>query len=237
MKKYTLLFSAAMLVYSAVAAQKTISDPNAVKRNVSSFHAIDISTGIDLYLTQGNEAVAVSAIDEETKNKIITKVQNGVLKIYYEHGIMNWHGSNKKMKAYVSFKTLDDLEASGGSDVYAEEGINSNKLNIGFSGGSDFHGKITSADLKISSSGGSDVYVSGKAASLTIHVSGGSDFHGYDLITDNCDINASGGSDVYITANKQMNVNASGGSDVHYKGSGSIRNMNSSGSSSIKKAR
>lgn len=235
MKKYTLLVCV-ILVFSSAIAQKTINDPNAVKRNVSSFHAIEISNGIDLYLTQGNEAVAVSAINEEIRNKIVTKVENGVLKIYYEHSIMNWSGGNKKMKAYVSFKTLDDLDASGGSDVYAEEGINSNRLSAGFSGGSDFRGKINSTDLKISASGGSDIYVSGKSSSLTVHASGGSDFHGYDLVTDNCDINASGGSDVYITANKEMNVNASGGSDVHYKGTGFIKNMSSSGSSSIKKA-
>jgi hypothetical protein len=236
MKKYALLFCAVILSCGAAIAQKTFNDPNAVKRNVPSFHAIEISNGIDLYLTQGAEAVAISAIDEETRNKIVTKVENGVLKIYYEHGIMSWHGGNKKMKAYVSFKGLDKLEASGGSDVYAEDGISSNKLDAGFSGGSDFHGKINGADLKISASGGSDVYISGKATSLVIHDSGGSDFHGYDLITENCDINASGGSDVYITANKEMNVNASGGSDIHYRGNGSIKNMSSSGSSSIKKA-
>jgi hypothetical protein len=236
MKKNIFFVCTAMLVFGSAIAQKTFNDPNAVKRNVSSFHAIEISSGIDLYLTQGNEAVAVSAVDEATKNKIVTKVEGGTLKIYYEHSMMSWRGSNKKMKAYVSFKTLDNLDAAGGSDVYAEDGITANTLNADFSGGSDFHGKINGANLKIAASGGSDVYASGKVTSVTIHASGGSDFHGYDLITENCDINASGGSDVYITANSEMNVNASGGSDVHYKGNGTIKSMSSSGSSSIKKA-
>lgn len=225
----------AVVVFLSSNAQKKINDPNAVKRNVTSFHAIQVSDGIDLYLTQGNEAVAVSASSEEYRNKIITKVENGVLKIYYEHAINFSWGNNRKMKAYVSFKTLDGLNASGGSDVYAEDGISTNDLSAHFSGGSDFRGKITGNNLKIEASGGSDVYVSGKASSLNVSVSGGSDFHGYDLVTDNCNIEASGGSDVYITANKEINVSASGGSDVHYKGSGTIRNMNTSGSSSIKR--
>ena len=234
MKKYTLLCIATIFCTWSI-AQKTINDPNAATRNVPSFHAVEVSSGIDLYLTQGNEAVAVSATSEDARNKIVTKVDNGVLKIYYEHGL-NFDWGNKKMKAYVSFKTLDALHASGGSDVFAEEGINSNNLSVRLSGGSDFRGKISSSALKMEASGGSDIYVSGKANTLSVEASGGSDFHGYDLVTDVCNVDANGGSDVYITSNKEMNVSASGGSDVRYKGNGVIKNMNSSGSSSVKKA-
>ena len=42
-------------------------------------------------------------------------------------------------------------------------------------------------------------------------------------------------SDAEITVNKELTVDASGGSDVYYKGSGVIRNVRSSGSSSVKK--
>jgi hypothetical protein len=234
MRKHILLAFSAIVYFSAT-AQKTINDPNAVPRNVTSFHAIQVSDGIDLYLTQGNEALAVSAINEEVRNKITTKIEDGVLKIYYGREGITLDRGNKKMKAYVSFKTLDNLRASGGSDVYADEGINSPDLKVHLSGGSDFHGKVNSSKLEMDAVGGSDVYISGKATTLAISSSGGSDFHGYDLISDNCEINASGGSDVSITCNRELNVNASGGSDVHYKGNGSIKNMNSGRSSSVKK--
>ncbi|HXL57328.1 MAG TPA: head GIN domain-containing protein [Chitinophagaceae bacterium] len=234
MKKY-ILSACAVIISGLVIAQKTINDPNAVTRNVSSFHAIEIEDGIDLYLTQGNEALAVSAINEEVRNKITTKVEDGILKIYCSRPGITLDRGNKKMKVYVSFKTLDNLHASGGSDVYADEGISAPQLTIHLSGGSDFRGKVKSNKLQMEASGGSDIYVSGTAVSLTINASGGSDFHGYDLIADNCEVNASGGSDVNITCNKELNVNASGGSDVYYKGNGSIKNMNSGGSSSVKK--
>jgi hypothetical protein len=235
MKKHILSAACAVIISSLVMAQKTFNDPNAVTRTVSSFHAIQISDGIDLYLTPGNEALAVSATNEEVRNKITTKVEEGVLKIYYGHPGITLDRGNKKMKAYVSFKTLDNLHASGGSDVYAEEGISASQLTVHLTGGSDFHGRVNSNQLKMDANGGSDIYVSGKATTLTISASGGSDFHGYDLISDNCEVNASGGSDVNITCNKELNVNASGGSDVYYKGNGSIKNMNSGGSSSVKK--
>ena len=41
-------------------AQKTINDANAEKRNVGSFHGVEVATGIKLVLSQGNtEDVAV----------------------------------------------------------------------------------------------------------------------------------------------------------------------------------
>ena len=69
-----------------VQAQKTISDPNAEKRNVSGFHGVEVGSGIDLYLTQGaTEAVAISASDAELRKRITTDVVNGILKIRFEY--------------------------------------------------------------------------------------------------------------------------------------------------------
>jgi hypothetical protein len=220
---------------TAASAQKTINDVNAQKRNVSGFHAIEVSGGIDLYLSQGEEAVAVSAAKDEYRDKIITEVKGGVLKIYFEtkNNIrIDW--GNRKMKAYVSFKNLDRLEGSGGSDISIDGSIKVTKLEMEISGGSDFDGKVESDDLKIHASGGSDVDISGRAAKLTIEASGGSDFKGYDLASDICNVEASGGSDVHITVNKELSANASGGSDVYYKGTGLIRDLKTSGAS-IKK--
>ena len=54
-------------------------------------------------------------------------------------------------------------------------------------------------------------------------------------MTDVCNVEASGGSDIYITVNKELVAGASGGSDIFYKGNGSVKEMKSSGSSSVKK--
>lgn len=222
--------------FATAFAQKTINDANTEKRNVSGYHAIEVSDGIDLYLSQGTEAVAVSAASGEHRERIKTTVENGVLKIGYEwksnHVRIDW--GNRKLKAYVSFKTLDRLKASGGSDVNVDGSINVTKLSMHISGGSDFSGKVELEHLSVDASGGSDVSVSGKTGRLTVDASGGSDFSGYGLSADICTVEASGGSDIYITVNKELSAHASGGSDVFYKGNGLIRNIKTSGSS-IKK--
>jgi hypothetical protein len=220
--------------FSFAQAGKVINDKNAEKRVVSTFHAIRISSGIDLYLSQaGEEAVAVSASNAEDRGRIRTEVEGGVLKIYMESNGFHWGNGGRKLKAYVSCRVLDGLNASGGSDVYMEDLIRVNKLDLALSGGSDLRGKVNVQDLSVVQSGGSDSYLSGTASRLSVHATGGSDFHGNELAADDCRIEASGGSDVHIVVNKELNVNATGGSDVYYSGSGLIRESHSSGSSSI----
>jgi hypothetical protein len=214
---------------------KVINDKNAQKRNVQGFHGIHISSGIDLYLSQGNEeAVAVSATDPETRDRIVTEVHDGELHIFMENHGFHWGDWNHRhLKAYVSCKVLDELTASGGSDVYLQDAIHGDRLRMNLSGGSDLRGKMTVGELTITQSGGSDSYVSGTAATLYVHTSGGSDYHGYDLAADDGHVEASGGSDAYLTVNKGLTVHASGGSDVHYKGNAVVRESHTSGGGSL----
>jgi hypothetical protein len=222
--------------FSIGMAQKTINDPNVQVRPASGFHAIEISGGIDLYLSSGDEAVAVSAKDIEARDRIKTEVKNGVLKIYFDwkDGLKLALKGDKKLKAYVSYKTLDGLSASGGSDVHVEGTIRSSELRIDASGGSDFDGRVEiSQKLDISASGGSDVNISGSASNVSIHASGGSDFDGYGLATETCDIDASGGSDINITVNKELSAEASGASDISWKGKATVKKAKASGAGSV----
>jgi hypothetical protein len=237
--KKLILFGAILSFGLGALAQngKVFNDPNAQIRNVKGFHAIKISGGIDLYLSQGAEAVAISASSTEVREKIQTVVENGVLNIYIEYtgNPFRWGFGHTHMKAYVSATTLDNLKASGGSDVYVQDIFTAEKLDIRISGGSDLKGKLDVKDLAIDQSGGSDADISGKAGSLKVDASGGSDFKGSDFVTDYCDIVASGGSDAEVTVNKELTAHASGGSDIYYRGSGVIKDLHSSGSSSVKK--
>jgi hypothetical protein len=235
MKKIMLFVLLISLPAAWAGAQKTMNDANAEKRNVSGYHAISVSGGIDLYLSPGSEAVAVSASETKFRDRIRTEVVDGVLKIWYDYDKAFHLDINRRMKAYVSFKSLDKLNASGGSDVSVDGSISGNSLALTLSGGYDFQGKVELSDLKVVANGGSDVNISGTAKNLDIDASGGSDFKGYELTTDVCNIGASGGSDVYITVNKELSAESSGGSDVFYKGNGTVKEMRSSGSSGIKK--
>jgi hypothetical protein len=235
MKQFFITLFITTLATAGFAQQTVFNDANAQKRDVSGFHAIQISSAIDLFLSQGNEeGVAVSSGDVKFRDNIHTEVKDGVLRIWYQNtGRLSF--GNRKLRAYVSVKNIDKLEASGSSDVLVSGTLSSGSFDLKLSGASDFKGTLAAGSLKVDISGASDVTVRGTANALSIDASGASDFKGYDLVTQTCDIRASGASDVKITCDKELNANASGASDVHIKGNGVIRNMHSSGASSVKK--
>jgi hypothetical protein len=233
MKKIVSLVLAAFLLATGF-AQKTIRDANAEARNVQGFHAIEVSGGINLYLANGDEAVAVSANDKDIRDRIKTEVRDGVLKIYYDwkRGVkLNLKGTS--LKAYVSFKTLDRLVASGGADVKMDGTIKSGNLKMDVSGGADLSARVEAGNLTLDQSGGADVNLTGTVTDLKIEASGGSDFSGYDLIADNCIIHASGGSDVEITVNKEFYAEASGAADVTWKGKATVKGTKANGAGSV----
>ena len=220
-----------------LSAQSTVvHDNHAEKRNVSSFHSIQVSTGINLVIKQGNEeAVAVSGATPEITARIKTEVENGKLKIYFDnHG---WKESSikKELKAYVSFKMLDALEANSGADASTDGNINVSDLNISLSSGAGFNGTVTASKLDIDQSSGSNMTIKGKVSDLKITTSSGADFNGYDLASETCKANASSGSDIEITVNKELQADASSGGGINYKGNGSVTNVSNSSGGRIKK--
>jgi hypothetical protein len=229
-----LLFLIAAFFYTSAVAQKTVYDKNAEQRTVSSFHAVHISNAFDVYLTQSNEErVAVSAADPEDLRRIETVVEDGVLKIRYDDPKKLWRG-NKKLKAYVAVKNVDQLRASGACDIKIEGSLRAASLKMHLSGATDLSGElIVDGNLDIDLSGASDLTISGSAQNVTIDVSGASDVKAYDFTTNTCNVEASGASGVRITVDKELSARLSGASNVSYKGAALIRDIKTSGASNI----
>ena len=186
MKKILLPFLFAMALFSTGFAQKTINDANAEVRLAKDFHAIEVSSAFDVYLTQSNEeSVAVSASEVKYRDKIKVEVRGGVLVIRYDNQ-GKWNTGNKKLKAYISFKDINKLEVSGACDVYIVDNWKADNLKIDLSGASNLKGKIDGQKLMVDLSGASDMTLSGTMGQLNIEASGASDvnYKGSGLIRD-----------------------------------------------------
>jgi hypothetical protein len=238
MKK--LLFSLITLVtVTAFAQEKTvIADANAQQRTISgSFTGIDVSNGIDLYLTQGNEeSVAVSASDEKYMERFKTVVENGTLKIYYDNKGINLTGNDKrKLRAYVSFKTLEKLHASAGADVKIKGSLDAADMDIKFTSGASFNGKVRAKGLTVEQNSGSSINISGSAEKIKVDVSSGAVFKSYDLDVDYCDAKASSGGLIRVTINKELTAKANSGGGVKYRGDAVIKEIDVNSGGSVKK--
>jgi hypothetical protein len=228
---FSTLFSLAIV--AGISAQN-FNDPNAEVRDVKNFHGISVSSSFDVYIDQAStEAVAVSAASVSDREKIIVEVKNGILYIGYDKKMQ--FGRNRKLKAYISVKNIDELRISGACDVKINGILRGGSLSVSQSGASDLDGQVEVDKLSVDLSGASDITLSGKATQLHIDASGASSFKGFGLETETCHADASGASDIKITVSRELSAEASGASDVRYRGNGVIREIRSSGASSINK--
>ncbi|MDP4286159.1 MAG: head GIN domain-containing protein [Bacteroidota bacterium] len=230
--KYLFIFLLTALAIRST-AQTEFNDKNAEVRSVGSFTGIKVSGGIEVFLSQSNEyALAVSASEDEYRDAMKTIVRNGVLTISYEGGHSRFN-NNRKLRAYISFKTLESLEASGACYILVNGTLKANSFKLKLSGACDIKGNVNIDNLSIELSGASNVKVNGTLQNLKISASGASDVKNYDLVTDNCEADLSGASDVRITINKSVAAKASGASSLYYKGNPERKIINASGASSI----
>lgn len=228
MKKLLLSFLIICITGNTVFSQKTINDPNVEKRPVGSFHGIEVSTGIELTLTEGDkEEIAVSAETTEFRDRIVTKVENGILKIHYDNKIasINKRKETKNLKAYVSYKVLDLLNVNTGAEVKINGVLKSSSLELNANTGGLINGEVDITAFKVSQNTGSKITLSGKVEKLEIEGDTGSKFNGEGLNTSNCSAKVSTGAGVYISVQKELNVKASTGGFVKYKGEAGIRDV------------
>lgn len=238
MKKLFLSFLALALVAGTAMAQQTFNDLNAEKRSVGSFHGIDVATGITLYLTAGTaEEVAVSADKTEYRDKIVTIVEDGILKIHYENksGSVNKRSESKNLKAYVSYKTLDHLNGTTGAEVKIQGVLKAGNISMSFNTGASMQGEVNADAIKLDQSTGSKITLTGSADKLDADGSTGSKLMGEGLKTTNCNVQVSTGAKIWIVAEKELQAKASTGGRVKYGGSASIKEIKTNTGGSVSK--
>jgi len=214
-----------------LSAQWGNQDANRIEedRAVGSFDAVSVGYGIDLYLHQSDKTSVSVKAKKEIMENIITEVKNGKLVIK----VNSWKKAKGRMEVTIYVPELNEISASGGSDVYGKGNWEMDNIVINLSGGSDLEMELTANKVKCNASGGSDIDLIGRADKIAISCSGGSDVEAQRFVVKHCKVSASGGSDVEIHTTESIDASASGASDITYKGNPSQVKVHSSGSSDV----
>jgi len=199
------------------------------KRNVSGFEAIDVSHGIDVYLTMGSSEYVEVETSEDLLEHLVTEVKGKTLKIYFDRSF-NW---SNEATVWIQARDINKITTSGGADLIGENVVETRELEMNASGGSDIKLEVNAGNIEVEVSGGADVKLSGFTEMLVVNTSGGSDFNSYDLTARRAELEASGGSDIKVTVEEKLDARASGGADIYYKGDPENVNSNSSSGGDI----
>ncbi|MCO4291254.1 DUF2807 domain-containing protein [Solitalea sp. MAHUQ-68] len=225
-KSITALVLSIVLVYPVLTYasnfnkhQTEISKDVTENRNVTGFHGIKVSTGINVFITQGTaEKVKVTASDNIIRY-LKTEVNGGILEIYLDKSEKSgWSWGMETRNVYITVKDIDAIVASSGSDISSTSRLKLDKLFAQSSSGSDIKLDLDVRELICETSSGSDAEFSGITKSFNVDASSGSDVKAFNLTAEVCVAKASSGSDIDITVTKQLTADASSGGDISYKG-------------------
>ncbi len=186
-----------------------------IERTINgSYDQIEVSNGLDVFLTQSDtDRISVQA-DENLHDIIITEVQGNTLKIYTDENI----STSQAKKVMVSFKNISKISGASGSDIYSTNKINVESLKLETSSGSDMTLNVTTKALDCESSSGSDLKLSGSTVSFKAQASSGSNIHAGDLTSERSHVSASSGADITVNTLKELVAKASSGGEVSYIG-------------------
>ncbi|MCX6235739.1 MAG: DUF2807 domain-containing protein [Bacteroidetes bacterium] len=201
------------------------------ERSVDSFTGIDIGGAFQVVLKQGDREALTIETDENLLQYITTEVKDGILIISTEKDCIRF----EKLKAYITFKTLESMEFSGAVELWSENSLNFNDLSIDASGASEIEMNLTAQKIEMELSGASELTLSGKVNEAIVEASGATEISAENLEIAICRMSMSGAGDARIYVTKELDVEVSGAGTVRYRGEPEKVNTQVSGAGDIEK--
>ncbi|HCI55178.1 MAG TPA: head GIN domain-containing protein [Bacteroidales bacterium] len=202
------------------------------ERTAPYFDGIRVSTGIDVYLSQGErESIRVEA-DENLHEYIVTEVKGGILNVYFDNVSIR---SAKTKKVYVTMKNIRSLKTSSAGDIIGETPIRCEYISLSSSSAGDITLELYAkyVDIEISSSG--NIKLSGEAETLNASLSSAGDLNAFDFKVKEANINVSSAGDAEIYVTEKLVAKVSSAGDVVYDGNPKYIDARSSSAGRIRK--
>jgi Protein of unknown function (DUF2807). len=191
---------------------------NVVKKNrpAGSFTGVKVSTGIDLYLTQGDKMSIEVEADENLHEYIITEIKGEQLYIRVDDGVNIREAERKRV--YVTMKEIKSLSTSSAGDIIGETPVKTDDLKLDASSAGDIKLEVYAKNIRVDGSSSGDITLDGEADMIEADLSSAGDLNAYNLKTREADISVSsaGDADVYVT--EKLTARASSAGDINYKG-------------------
>lgn len=193
---------------------------------VSSFSALQASGVYELKLSQGNkESVKIEA-DENLQQYFNVHNEGNKLVIDMEKlknkNLKNAH----KMRVYVTFKSLKELDLKTVGNVTSEEQLSFDDLDLNTKSVGNVDLKLTAKKLDLENKSVGNVKLSGKADEAVVKNTGVGSFEAGNFVVQTMNIENTGVGSAEVNAEKDLKVKDNFLGKVKNKGNANIRRMN-----------
>ena len=194
--------------------------------NVSSFDALQASGIYELKLSQGSKETVKIEADENLQDYFNVRNEGNKLIIDMKKLENKNFSSKNKLKVYVTFKTLKelDLKTIGGANSDGQLSFEDLQLKNKSIGKVDLNFTATKLDLESKSVG--SLTLTGKAQNAVIRHTGVGSIDASDFVVQTMDIENTGVGSARVNAEKNLKVKDSYLGKVSNKGSAPVRKMN-----------
>ncbi|WP_062128548.1 head GIN domain-containing protein [Geofilum rubicundum] len=205
-------------------------------RKLAPFSEVKVSTGVQLFLTQGDENMALVEADGSIIDNVVVESKNGVLEIYYKSTGWNLFGRNLRhgeIKVLLTFTRLEKLKASSGSSVHSQHVLNLGDFDLSASSGANSSLELSARRVSMDASSGANVKVKGTADSIYAEASSGANVKASDFVALAGAARASSGGSVKIYVDGDVDARASSGGSITVFGDAALRNVEQSSGGSV----
>ncbi len=201
------------------------------ERQVGTFSSVRQTTFADVYISYGEDHSVTVKADADIIDRIITRVEDGVLTITSKGNFRNVH----VLDVYVTMPKLDKLVNTGSGDIECKGPVKGKNVQISIVGSGDLHADFDVVNLELKITGSGDVSLEGVRGVLQLSLTGSGDVLASDLQLDTCAVYIAGSGDVKLkgkAANLITKIVGSG--DLNAYGLTAVNvNAKSSGSGDI----
>jgi ABC-type uncharacterized transport system auxiliary subunit len=183
-------------------------------RQADRFNGVRVSSGIDVFLKQGDsEAITVEA-DENLHEYILTEVRDGVLNVYTEVNIRE----AEMKRVYVTMKDISYIKTTSAGDVIGETPVKSDNIELSASSAGDIKLEVYAKEIELNISSSGDMTLTGEADILNADLSSAGDLNAFELNVKEADISASSAGDADVNVSEKLTARASSAGDINYRG-------------------
>lgn len=198
-------------------------------RDTESFTGIKVSSGIDVYLKQGNSLSVKVEADENLQEHIVTEVKNGILNVYSDVSIRD----AEMKRAYITIREVNSLRTTSAGDIKGESLITAENLELSASSAGSIRLEVRAKNIEVDISSSGDITLTGEATSLDADLSSAGDLNAYELNVKEADISASSAGDADINVSEKLVARASSAGDINYAGNPKYVDAHSSSAGGI----
>lgn len=176
------------------------------------FKKIEASNGIKVIVEQSDNKSITVETDDNLQQHIITKIENGVLKIESDE---NYNATETPI-VKVKMPVTNGLSTSSGSEITSSGTLISENMDVEASSGSQINITVEADAIKIESTSGSSIEVGGKALKAETSSSSGSTIDAKNLMANEVISQTTSGSSTDVYPILKLEAKASSGSNISY---------------------